>query len=116
MFSMVLLMTPITLVPAAQVWITPQNFQVYILLILIALIATAGNFCWTKALSDSKLTNLMPFDFSKLIFTIILGFFLFDEKIDLITLICGAGLIICANLTALDIKKNEKNKTVLPNN
>ena len=58
----------------------------------------------------------MPFDFSKLIFTIILGFFLCDEKIDLITLICGAGLIICVNLTALDIKKNEKNKTVLPNN
>lgn len=116
MFSMVLLMTPITLIPATKVWITPQNLDVFVLLILIALIATAGNFCWTKALSDSKLTNLMPFDFSKLIFTSILGFIFFDEKIDLITLLCGSGLIACVNLMAMDIKRNEKDKTILPNN
>ena len=58
----------------------------------------------------------MPFDFSKLIFTTIFGLILFDERIDLITLICGTGIIICANLTAIDLKKNEKNKTILPNN
>ena len=58
----------------------------------------------------------MPFDFSKLIFTTILGLILFDERIDLITVICGTGLIICANLTAIDLKKNDKNKTILPNN
>ena len=50
MFSMVLFMTPITLIPATKVWINPQNIDVFVLLLLIALIATAGNFCWTKAL------------------------------------------------------------------
>ena len=116
MFSMVLIMTPITLIPATKVWITPQSLDIIILLLVIALTATAGNFCWTKALSQSKLTNLMPFDFSKLIFTSILGFIFFNEKIDLITLICGTGLIVCVNLTAIEIKRDEKNKTILPNN
>ena len=88
MFSMVILMLPITLIPSFYVWTTPQNVKVYLLLITIALIATLGNYCWTKALSMTKLTNLMSFDFSKLIFTTILGLIFFNEKIDIITLIC----------------------------
>ena len=116
MFSMVILMLPITLIPSFYVWTTPQNVKVYLLLITIALIATLGNYCWTKALSMTKLTNLMSFDFSKLIFTTILGLIFFNEKIDIITLICGTGLIICNNLSMLNLKKNEQNNSVLPNN
>ncbi len=116
MFSMVFLMTPITFIPTIYVWSSPQSLYVYLLLISIAIIASLGNYCWTKALSLSKLTNLMPFDFSKLIFTTILGFFFFEEKLDIITLICGIGLILCTNLAAIKIKKNEKSKTILSNN
>ena len=116
MFSMVLLMTPITLIPSLHFWTTPEDHKVYLLLILIAVIATLGNFCWTKALSLSKLTNLMSFDFSKLIFTTILGLIFFNEKIDNITMIGGVGLIICSNLSALNIKKNDKTSTLLSNN
>ena len=115
MFSMVLLMTPITGLPSINIWSTP-NIQEFYLLILIAVVATLGNFCWTKALSITKLTNLMSFDFSKLLFTTALGFIFFEEKIDLLTIICGSGLIICSNITALRIRKDEKNKTVLSNN
>ena len=115
MFSMVLLMTPITGLPSIKIWSTP-NTQELQLLIIISVVATLGNFCWTKALSITKLTNLMSFDFSKLLFTTILGFFFFEEKIDLITIICGCGLIICSNITAINIRRDEKNKTVLPNN
>ncbi len=115
MFSMVLLMTPITGLPSIKIWSTP-NTQELQLLIIISVVATLGNFCWTKALSITKLTNLMSFDFSKLLFTTILGFFFFEEKIDLITIICGCGLIICSNITAISIRRDEKNKTVLPNN
>ena len=73
MFSMVLLMTPIAGIPTMMVWSTPNIQQLY-LLVIISVIATLGNFCWTKALSITKLTNLMSFDFSKLLFTTILGF------------------------------------------
>lgn len=115
MFSMVLLMTPITGIPSIQVWSTPDTKELS-LLVIISVIATLGNYCWTKALSITKLTNLMSFDFSKLLFTTILGLIFFEEKIDLITIICGSGLIICSNITALSIRRDEKNKTVLSNN
>ena len=44
MFSMVVLMTPITFLPAVFVWETPSNFSEIFILILIAIIATLGNF------------------------------------------------------------------------
>ena len=108
MFSMVLLMTPITGIPSIQVWSTPDTKELC-LLVIISVIATLGNYCWTKALSITKLTNLMSFDFSKLLFTTILGFVFFEEQVDLITIICGSGLIICSNISALIIRRNEKN-------
>ena len=108
MFSMVLLMTPITVLPSIKIWSTP-NIQDFCLLVIISVVATLGNFCWTKALSITKLTNLMSFDFSKLLFTTILGLIFFDEKIDLITIICGSGLILCSNITFISVRRNEKN-------
>ncbi len=98
MFSMVVLMTPITFLPAVFVWETPSNFSEIFILILIAIIATLGNFFWTRAISLSKLTNLMPFDFSKLIFATFLGFIFFNEQIDSITIICGIGIVFCNSM------------------
>ena len=115
MFSMVFLMTPITGIPSIQVWLTP-SIKELLLLVIISVIATLGNFCWTKALSVTKLTNLMSFDFSKLLFTTILGVLFFEERVDLITIICGSGLIVCSNITALGVRRDEKHKMVLPDN
>ena len=116
MLSMVVIMLPITFIPSIYVWTPFKDFNLYILLFSIAFIATLGNYCWTKALSMSKLTNLMTYDFSKLIFTTILGLMIFNEKVDLVTLICGTGIIICNNLSLINFKKNEKNNPILPNN
>ena len=60
-----------------------------------------------KLLAMTTLTNLMPFDFSKLIFATFLGVIFFNEKIDLITIFCGSGIIICNSLIAKKIS-NEK--------
>lgn len=108
MFSLVLIMTPITFLPSLYVWDTPSNFFVFFLLIIIATTATLGNFFWTKAISLTTLTNLMPFDFSKLIFATILGVIFFEEKIDLITVVCGTGIIICNSLIAKNISDEQK--------
>ena len=108
MFSLVLIMTPITFLPSLYVWDTPSNFFVFFLLFIIAATATLGNFFWTKAISLTTLTNLMPFDFSKLIFATILGVIFFDEKIDLITILCGTGIIICNSLIAKNVSNEEK--------
>ena len=108
MFSLVLIMTPITFLPSLYVWDTPSNFFVFFLLFIIAATATLGNFFWTKAISLTTLTNLMPFDFSKLIFATILGVIFFEEKIDLITIICGSGIVICNSLIAKNISDEKK--------
>ena len=50
----------------------------------------------------------MPFDFSKLIFATILGVIFFEEKIDLITIVCGSGIIICNSLIAKNISNEKK--------
>ena len=108
MFSLVLIMTPITFLPSLYVWDTPSNFFVFFLLFIIAATATLGNFFWTKAISLTTLTNLMPFDFSKLIFATILGVIFFEEKIDLITVVCGTGIIICNSLIAKNVSNEKK--------
>ena len=101
-------MTPVTFFPSLYVWESPSNFFIFFSLIIIAIIATLGNFFWTKAISITKLTNLMPFDFSKLIFASILGIIFFEEKIDLITIICGSGIIFCNSLIVREINYEKK--------
>lgn len=95
MFFMVLLMTPITFLPALTVWESPDNISLWFSLILLAVFGTLGNYFWTKSISLSPMTLIMPFDFSKLIFATIIGSIFFNETISYTTLICGGGLIIC---------------------
>tara|TARA_X000000950_G_scaffold89399_1_gene112470 strand:- start:52 stop:897 length:846 start_codon:yes stop_codon:yes gene_type:complete len=108
MFSMVLIMTPISFFPSLYVWTTPNGLEIIILLIMIACIASIGNFLWTKALSEEALTSLMPFEFTKLLFATILGVLFFNEKLDLITIFSGIGLLFLNHYLAKNIKKNEK--------
>ncbi len=108
MFSMVLLMTPISLLPSFYVWETPESTDTILLLVCIAVVATTGNYLWTKALSQEDLTNLMPFEFSKLLFATTFGVIFFQEKIDIVTIFSGLGLLILNQYLANKIIKNEK--------
>ena len=110
MFSMVFLMTPITFIPSLFVWEPPENMLTIIMLILIAVCATLGNYCWTKSISLSQLNSVMPFDFTKLLFTTLIGFIFFNEEIDRITILCGSALILVNSLIAKEIN-HEKNFT-----
>jgi len=116
MFSMVILMTPITFVPSLFFWTVPNSFDLLSTLLITAIVATLGNYFWTKSISIGNLTNLMPFDFTKLIFATTFGLFFFNEKIDYITINCGIGLIICNTLMAKINKNNDKVKRVFSDN
>ena len=110
MFSMVFLMTPITFIPSIFVWESPNSIYSISILVLIAVCATLGNYCWTKSISLSQLKSVMPFDFTKLLFTALIGFFFFNEEIDRITVLCGSALILINSLIAKKIA-HEKNFT-----
>ena len=95
MFYMVLFMSPLTFLPSYFVWELPDSFNVWLLLFLLALVGTTGNFLWTKAISIAPMTEIMPYDFSKLIFSTIFGIIFFKESFDYITLTGGVGIIVC---------------------
>ena len=95
MFYMVLFMSPLTFLPSYSVWELPDSFNVWLLLFLLALVGTTGNFLWTKAISIAPMTEIMPYDFSKLIFSTIFGIIFFKESFDYITLTGGVGIIVC---------------------
>jgi hypothetical protein len=50
----------------------------------------------------------MPFEFSKLLFATIFGILFFNEKVDLITIFSGIGLLYLNHYLAKNITKNEK--------
>lgn len=104
MFFMVIFMTPLSSLPLFYQWEFPKNNFVWALLFLLAVVGTLGNYCWTKAMSLSELTNIMPFDFSKLIFATLIGYFFFKEDLDVTTMICGIGIILC-NIQISKIQK-----------
>ena len=108
MIFMIIFITPLTLIPASFVWTIPESNSLWVLLFSLAIIGTIGNFCWTRAISISSMTNIMPFDFSKLIFTTIIGVCFFNEVINFTILFGGLGLIICNIVVAKDL--NDKNK------
>ena len=95
MFYMVLFMSPLTFLPSYYVWELPDSLNVWLLLFLLALVGTTGNFLWTKAISIAPMTEIMPYDFSKLIFSTIFGIIFFKESFDYMTLTGGVGIIVC---------------------
>lgn len=97
MFFMVIFMSIFTFFPAISYWKTPSENETWTFLFLIALVGTAGNYFWTKSLSMSEITNVIPFDFSKLIFSSLIGFYFFDETFNISTLI-GGIIIVVSNI------------------
>lgn len=90
-FLMMLIMTPLTLPGALYVWEKPQ-FDELIWLLALGLITNEAQFCMNNAYKHSPMSVVMPFDFSRLVFTSILAYFFFAEIIDIWTLL-GAIII-----------------------
>ncbi len=86
---MVLLLTPLTLVPALFVWQIP-TWEMLGWLTLLAGCGTAGHWCITKANGYADMTVVMPFDFTRLPISALLAFLIFAEVPTIWTWIGGA--------------------------
>jgi drug/metabolite transporter (DMT)-like permease len=91
-------LTPIALVPALFVWQWPTWEQLAILVALGA-VATLAHTCFTRAVRAADATAVMPFDFSRLVFSAMIGIFVFGEVSDIWTwvgalIIAGAAVYI----------------------
>ena len=91
-----LLMTPMSLIPALLFW-TPPQLADYLWFVVIGLFATIGQISMAKAFESADISAVLPFDFSRLLFVAVFGFFLFGEVPDTFTWV-GATVIFLSTL------------------
>lgn len=93
---MVLLLTPMSLVTALPFWSWPAGGD-WVFVVGMGLAGTIGHVCWTRAISMADASVVVPFDYLRLIFTIIIGILAFAEQPDRYTLI-GSAIIVMAGI------------------
>ena len=86
-----------SLIPAIFYWKTPDNLYEISLLLLIGFLFLINVYAIFSAIQHADLTTIMPFDFSGMIFTAILTYFIFGEIIKVNTLI-GSIVVFVSGL------------------
>jgi drug/metabolite transporter (DMT)-like permease len=84
-----LLMTPLSLVPAAFVWTWP-HWEDFFVLPAIGLLAMLAHLALARALAAADASAIMPFDYARLPFIALFAFVLFGEVAEVWTWIGGA--------------------------
>lgn len=93
---MIMIQTPASLIPALFVWRWPAP-ETWALLVVLGIVATAGQLLMARAFGSADASVVLPFDFFRLVFISIAGFTFFDERPDLWTWI-GAAVIFSSSL------------------
>lgn len=101
LFWMLVMQSVIGLVPAILVWRTPPP-DVWPAIAVIAFTGTFSHYCLTKALSYAETSFVMPLDYCRVPFSALIGWWLYQERIDVYTAV-GALLIVGGN--ALNLPK-----------
>ena len=96
---MALLMTPITLVPALFVWRLPTLVELAGLAVLAAL-GTVGHLAMAQSFKEADASAVLPFEFTRLIWAALFGFWLFAEMPGLRTWIGGAMIFAAVTYVA----------------
>ncbi|MCW9002046.1 MAG: DMT family transporter [Rhodospirillales bacterium] len=91
-----LLMTPLSLIPAIFVWEIP-SLENALLLVVAGVIAFGVQQGMTRAYAAAEASAVMPFDFTRLIFTAIIGYLAFGESPDVWTWV-GGGVIFVTTI------------------
>ncbi|MFN7095476.1 MAG: DMT family transporter [Burkholderiales bacterium] len=95
-FYMTLFMTPFALPLAVFYWQWPSLSQ-WVWIILIGIASNLAQLCLSSAYTNTDMSVLQPFDFFRLIFAAIIGYFAFYEIPDVLTFL-GAFIILCSTV------------------
>ncbi len=93
---MVLLMTPLSLPVAISVWQWP-TMETWFLVMLMGFLGSFAHLMFTHSLKMSDVTIVMPFDFARLPFIIVLAWVVFDQSVDRWTVI-GAAIVFASGV------------------
>jgi len=109
---MVILIVPITIVPALFVWQWPSGLT-WIYLWSLALFGTLAHMCFTRAFASAEVTSLQPLEFIKLPMTAIIAWMIFAEVPGIWTWV--GGIIIFASTAYITHREAKLNKSTLVN-
>lgn len=101
---LILLMAPLSAIPAAMVWSTP-SFQQLGVMAAMGVLGTFGQLLMTQALKEGDTNAVMPLDFLKMIWAVLLGFFVFGEVPGIFTWVGGA--MIFASITYIAYREHK---------
>ncbi len=101
---MVLLMTPLSLIPASFFWQWPDAGQ-WVWLFAIGVVGTLSQMAMAQSFRVAEATAVLPFDFSKLIWGTLIGYFVFSEVPDIWTWI--GGFIIFAGVSYIAYRESQ---------
>jgi len=90
---MVLLLTPMSLALALPVWSWPPSVSWWPFMIGMGLAGTLGHLCWVRALGMAEVSLVVSYDYVRLLFAALIGYWAFSEAPGLHTWI-GAALIV----------------------
>ena len=107
---MSLFMAPLTLIPALFVWITPSLEQI-LWLVLLGTLGGIGQLALTESLRLGETHVVTPFDFTRLIFISILGYFFFNQIPDIFVWIGGSMILMSVAFIAWRESFNKKKQT-----
>jgi drug/metabolite transporter (DMT)-like permease len=93
------------LVPAIFLWVTPSLFQ-FAILAVIGLLGIGGQAMITHGLTMGEATVLVPLDYSRIVYSAIVGYLLFSEVPGPWSL-AGMGLIVAASLYLVLTEKKQ---------
>ncbi len=95
-FYMGLIMTPMSLIPALFVWEAPGT-HMWIWIVLMGPVAAFGHVTMVRAFSTADASAIVPFDFSRLPFAVLIGYLAFGELADSWTWV-GAAVIFVSSV------------------
>ncbi|WP_350332862.1 DMT family transporter [Coralliovum pocilloporae] len=104
LFYMCLIQLPIGAVPTLLNWVTPSSSMLFWILV-VGCSGLSAHYCLTRALSLADATIVVPMDFMRLPLISLVGFWFYQEGIDL-WLLFGAGLIAFGTLISLRAERH----------
>ena len=109
---MVVMQSPLALIPAISVWQWP-TLEAWVYLWAMALTATIAHLCFTRAFRLVDITALQPLEFIKLPFAVFLAWIVFAEWPGLWTWI--GGTVIFASTVYITQREAKAKKSIRPN-
>ena len=98
--------TTIFLLPLALINWVNLDLNATLILFLISVFATLGHLTMTQAIKTTKMTITQPFTFLQLVWSVIAGILIFDERFDIYVII--GGIIILISTSYLVVKDSKK--------